>query len=310
MLEPLFQKHTSCLGVINITPDSFSDAGKWMNHSHWQEIIPLWRSLGVRFFDIGAQSTAPNSCLCTPEEEWGRLEEFFFCQLDLFKPGDTISLDTFRVGVFEKFYQRIRQERPDIKIIFNDVSGVLDDEILNCLTEYTDFQYVFSHNLSPLRESSCDHMNYVEDHQTDNILFLQKLLTYFRKAEQEFLKRELLDRVIFDPCFGFSKNFRQNIYLLQNIEQVFRSFPKSNWLIGISKKSFLQYFQPASFSKQQKRESSEFLHSNLVAQILLKWRGHTKLASLLSGKSPPHLFVRVHDPLVYRNSALYVQKFF
>ncbi len=298
------------MGVINITPDSFSDAGKMISS---EKVligkIKAWKNLGVNHFDIGAQSTAPTSTPCSASEEWSRLEKYFLPHIDLFDPKDTLSFDTFRCSTMRKVLQFLEEnEKKQVNLIFNDVSGKLDTDVLDLLSDFPSLKYVYSHNLCSSRELTHDHMSFARDYSQEGMI-LTDVIEYFQSAQNLLITEGLINRVFFDPCFGFSKNYLDNIFLLKNIEQIFRSFPKQAWLVGISKKSFLQQLQPDILDKASKQDSSEYLHSILLAQILLKWQAHVKLMPFYNQSSTPKLLLRVHEPLVAHNSTLFVSQF-
>lgn len=305
----MFEKlNTKIMGVINITPDSFSDGGKWLEESTWQENLPVWAELGVNVYDIGAQSTAPGSQTIDSEMEWSRFQEHLLPHLSLFPQHATLSIDTIRPEIFKKIYDKTYEQRPDIKLLFNDISGQLDDSWFKALKETPGSEYIYSHNLAPDRLSSARHMEYIDHHH----LFIEELISYFQIAEERLIAKGLGNQVLFDPCFGFSKNFEQNIELLKNIEQLFCAFPRASFVLGISKKSFLQQLQPPFLNKSQKRESSEFLHACILGQVVLKWERHLRLMPFYntSGqKDAPFLYLRVHNPLVAINAINFVTDF-
>lgn len=260
-------------------------------------------------FDIGAQSTAPKSLACSEKQEQERFEEFFFPHLDLFFEGETLSIDTYRPQTFHYIYRELQKLRPDLRLIFNDVSGVIDDELLDTLKKCPECSYIYSHTFVAKREQTPLHMEFSRPSLSGEE-FLKELIFHFRSAEEVFIHQNICDRVIFDPCFGFSKTFEQNLFILSAIEQIFRSFPKNSWLIGISKKSFLQKLQPEDLSANEKRQASEGLHCAILGQVMLRWVGHTKLTPFFTNEKEQQLFIRIHDPLVYRNSSTYVREFF
>lgn len=108
--------HTSVMGILNITPDSFSDGGRYIDAENaLARALEIERE-GAHILDIGAQSTRPNATPITPDEEWARLSPV----LDALKDKVTIpvSVDTFEPFVAEKALAKGA-------VILNDVSGSL-----------------------------------------------------------------------------------------------------------------------------------------------------------------------------------------
>lgn len=62
------------MGILNITPDSFSDGGRWSSVDDVASAVDLWANAGVHIIDIGAESTRPNAAMVDPEVEWRRIE--------------------------------------------------------------------------------------------------------------------------------------------------------------------------------------------------------------------------------------------
>ncbi len=254
-----FSKNIQIMGVVNTTPDSFSDGGAYndkhtfKNHCH---------NLSVDILDIGAQSTAPKSSKVSRSMEYSRLQQTLL-KSDPMKP---ISIDTYYPEVF-----RMVQDQFSKPLIFNDVSGHLNIEVLNVLEQFPSSPYVYSHNLVPHRNLTNDHMKYMYRGTNQNLL--DHLRGYFYSAVNFFSKNNLSNRLILDPCFGFSKNREQNLFLLDHIDELFADFDNDQiWLIGVSKKSFI--------------DGREDLHRSYLEKF---------------SKLPYSFIFRVHDPNIAKN---------
>lgn len=226
------------MGVMNITPNSFSDGGAL---SITKNAINTFKSFVNDFdiIDVGAESTAPFNTAIGAKEELERLEEFFYPLLSNYgDPNTTISIDTYKPEVFFEVADWINSQWPATNLIFNDVSGKVDDDLISILEENTNFKYVLSHNLSPYRGNTSDHMNFVLEQNGHE--FINELGTFFMES---LIKLEShIDRVIIDPCFGFSKTREQNHYLLSHMEEFLEFIPNTlEVLVGISRKSFLRF---------------------------------------------------------------------
>jgi dihydropteroate synthase len=226
------------MGVINITPDSFSEPSRsydsqiFLSNFHqmteWADII-----------DIGAESTAPMNSSITEEQELERFQKIVFPVINVLDLNEKIiSIDTYKPQLFVQVAEEFLKHHPQVKLIWNDVSGKLDSELLSILKNPPfPFTYVYSHNLASERAFTGDHMSFVSPLMGD--LFLDEVHTYFQKGIQ--ILNEMSVPYILDPCFGFSKSREQNQFLLKNILLFFEFFPTHEFLIGISRKSFLRF---------------------------------------------------------------------
>ena len=129
-----------------MTPNSFSDGGKLQNpiktfkeHSQSFDIV-----------DVGAESTAPFNGPIGPGEELTRLVGFFSEVLGEKDPETTISIDSYRPEVFYEVALEVKKAWPKSDLIFNDVSGKVDPDLMELMKTELPFSYVFSHFRSPI----------------------------------------------------------------------------------------------------------------------------------------------------------------
>jgi len=268
------------LGVINLTPNSFSDGGKAFSEKAFFLSIERLIKLDCRIIDIGAESTAPMNEAITDFEERIRLE-LSFEGLKQFKDQiEMVSLDSYRPKTAMWFFKELRNLGfAPHQFMWNDVSGVNDGAHLDFLESFTDSSYVFSHNLAPERELSGFHMDYLEE--GDGGELLEKLRSFFSEMQNS--------RVYFDPCFGFSKTNEQNLFLLQNWQALVSFFPEANWLLGVSKKSFMRSWWAdniESGSRDFLLAKSEFLHYEFIKNVI------DQVPHILKGE----VLLRLHDP--------------
>jgi dihydropteroate synthase len=266
------------MGVINITPNSFSDGGEFSSKDSFIQKARDLKDQGVSIFDLGAESTAPFNDAISSEVEWQRLRPMLLSLLEssILSDDDTISIDTYKIDIFNKSYDLIREHSSTLKIIWNDVSGKLEDEVIELL-KTKDFSLVVSHNNSPSRELTSSHMDYVED-EID-------LSKYFLDCYETLLDHGVQHKVYFDPCFGFSKSLEQNYELLSSMNTWLDM--SYRWVIGISRKSFLQKLS----SGPDKIKNSELIHSALIS----KW---------MNNFSETNIIIRLHDPNVFKSAFL------
>jgi dihydropteroate synthase len=252
------------MGVLNLTPDSFSDGGKYASSSSVLKQIEKMKKDGCRIFDFGAESTAPFNKLVSLEHELKRFEQFFFPILDSLHENDVISIDTYKVEVMESLMSSGKLDQ--YQVIFNDVSGALDSKLEEFLLKNPNVHYVFSHNLSPGRDQTQDHMNYVSSHYGHDLM--NELIDYFEGGLEWFRAKGIGNTILFDPCFGFSKDYQQNLDLLQFIPDLIKGHGLDRtWLLGISKKSFLRKLVGEKMTREEQFRRAEQAH----VTILTSW---------------------------------------
>lgn len=214
------------MGIMNITPDSFSDGGKFNNFNNFINTFELWQENDVAIIDIGAESTRPNATKLTPEEEIGRLNNVFNYIKNREKKifNSLLSIDTYHYKTAEKAIENGFN-------IINDVSGFEDNNMLELAKNNKNIKFVFMHNLGiPTDKNITVKGDIVEEVKK----WLEKKINVFEKNN---IKKEQL---IFDIGIGFGKTQSQSLQLLQNI----RAFHEYGFkiLVGHSRKSFMNIF--------------------------------------------------------------------
>ncbi|MBY0517269.1 MAG: dihydropteroate synthase [Bacteriovoracaceae bacterium] len=264
-------------GVMNITPDSFSDGGELSSVESIEKRLESWKGL-VDGVDIGAESTAPSNAAITALMERERLEKHFMPVLKNWPKELSISLDTYHIATASWFFSQVPN---DIPIVWNDVSGKVDDDVISILKQHPRLKYVLCFNPVPTRLETSDHMNYVSSKA-----ITQSARTFFKTQFDIFLRHELFSRVIADPCFGFAKSREQNQYLLNQIPLLIEELASPLWMLGISRKSFLRFpmeLNPKSPEAQQ----------SLDGLALLWYR------EVLDKLTSPHTInIRTHAPVL------------
>lgn len=232
------------VGILNITPDSFSDGGKFdalesaLNHT--KKMI----SEGADVIDIGAESTRPNSRVLSSAEEWQRLEKILPAVISEIKkhPGILSSLDSYHFENIQKAHEL------GIDII-NDVSGLIDEKIIDFIAE-KNITTILMHNLA----IHADPGLIVNQHLGINKEILRWAAKKISALEKKGVKKSQL---IFDPGIGFSKDSQQSIRILKNID-AYRILGLPLY-VGHSKKSFLDQLKIPGDRAQKTLEISKFL---------------------------------------------------
>ena len=208
------------MGILNMTPDSFYDGGKYNSIDSAISRIEGMINNGASIIDIGGCSTRPGSDIITIEEEWKRVGGIIKeCSIRF---NDTLfSVDTFRSEIARRSLEE------GIHII-NDVSGgSLDSEMFDVISKYNS-PYILMH----MKGKPKDMMS--KTNYDDLIL---DILNYFRKKINKLNSLGIND-IILDPGFGFAKDFEQNFEILNNLNS-FKIFDLPI-LVGLSRKSFIK----------------------------------------------------------------------
>lgn len=287
------QKNVRAMGVINITPNSFSDGGKFNSPESFISQVEFLAKWGVTVFDIGAESTAPFNQSIAAEEELARFNAILLPVLNSFPSSSTLSIDTYRGTTFSSLYNIIHQFRPDLSLIWNDVSGVIDDELWQTLANCPDARYIFCHTLTPSRQLSSQHMDFLLDGTKEIVSAVHQR---FVEVSRLFNHNKLKHRLLLDPCFGFSKSFEQNLELLSQIDNILSLETEHIPLVlGISRKSFIKK------SIQHCDESTELGRSDLQVELMQS----AILPQLINRLGVSReTYIRLHHPAVF-NAALW-----
>jgi len=266
------------LGVINRTPNSFSDHGKSLNPEHFAVQLQSFLDDTSVIVDIGFESTAPMNQAITQAEELLRFESFLMSSKDFSFADKFISFDTYKVQNFLFMAQSFRKLHPKSHFIFNDVSGVLDEELKSALLKFKNekFYYIYTFSHIPERDQVLNHMNFL--HPDRDVV--AETAHAFNHAYNWFKSFHMEDKLILDPGFGFSKTFEQNwdlIHRWSELEAVTNL--DCPMLVGLSKKSFLKKALEA-----YPELDLEGLHKKCIQDIQKASKGN--------------LLFRVHDPKI------------
>ncbi len=240
------------MGILNITPDSFSDGGKFYEEKNALLQVEKMISEGADFIDIGAQSTRPNAEKISAKEEISRIGKII-SKIKKEFPDVLISLDTFYSDVV-KFGN---DEGIDL---INDISaGNFDENMLKTVSE-TGLPYVLMHI-----NKTYDEMH-EKQIQNDVIVSLNY---YFSKKVLELQNLGIKD-IILDPGFGFGKTIEQNHQMIDELQ--FIGFSKFPLLVGISRKSFI--YKPLGKLPNEINTQTQILHRKALEKCAKILRVH------------------------------------
>jgi len=225
-----FLELPNIMGVLNITPDSFSDGGKYNNKNKAVKHATKMYSSGANLIDIGGESTRPGSKGINAKLEWNRIKEI----LKLICKKIPISLDSRKSEIMEKGIKL------GVKII-NDVSGLnYDIKTKHILKKYK-IPFVIQHSQG------------LPENMQDNPTYKNELLDIYDFFENKIRSLRSIginhNKIIIDPGIGFGKNLKHNMNIISNIS-IFHSlgFPI---LVGNSKKKFIKEISGKNDTKER-----------------------------------------------------------
>ena len=215
-----FLNHIHIMGVLNMTPDSFSDGGKYNNKKKAFKKIKSMIDSGADIIDVGGESTRPNSKIISTNDEWKRIKEI----VKNFKkkyPKTLLSIDTRK--------SKIMSESIKLKAdIINDVSCFyFDKNSISSVKNKNIFKVI--HHMQGTPQTMQINPKYT------NVLL--DIYDFFDSEIKKLKKTKYSNKIILDPGIGFGKNLKHNLMLINKIS-IFHSlgFPI---LIGTSKKRFI-----------------------------------------------------------------------
>lgn len=189
-------EETLIMGILNVTPDSFSDGGKFYNIDYaLKQGIQMVQD-GAHMIDIGGESTRPGHEAVSEDEELSRVIpviEKLSKEIDV-----PISIDTYKSVVAKEAIQAGAS-------IINDVWGAKRDTDMSVVAKEMDVPIILMHNRLDM-----PYTNFLEDVKQDLSESIQRVKA---QGVEDY-------QIILDPGIGFAKDFQQNIEMMQNLEQL------------------------------------------------------------------------------------------
>ncbi len=207
------------MGILNLTPDSFFDGGRYVKTDEWISQTDRMIQEGASIIDIGAVSTRPGAQHVTEEEEIARLIPAVQTLTARF-PKTVFSIDTFR--------SKVAKLAADAGAgIINDISGGSMDERLIETVAATGLPYILMHmqGTPATMQSNPDYENVT----TEIGHFFEKIISNLQKSG--------VNEIILDPGFGFGKSIEHNYQVLSELN-IFKQYGYPI-LVGISRKSMV-----------------------------------------------------------------------
>ncbi len=219
------------MGVVNLTPDSFSDGGKYNKKNLAMKYINKMLLDGAKIIDIGGESTRPGANDISSTKEWNRIK----LVLKMLKNKKCfISLDTRKSLVMKKA-SRIKVD------LINDVSGLTYDPQTVSYLKKTKKPFVIHHI-----KGTPKNMQIKPSYK--NVLL--DIYDFF-EAKLKFVRKQGIkhNNILLDPGIGFGKNLKHNITLIKNIS-IFHSLGLPV-MLGLSRKRFIKDISKENDTKER-----------------------------------------------------------
>ncbi|PXY46984.1 dihydropteroate synthase [Flavobacterium hydrophilum] len=227
------------MGILNVTPNSFFDGGKYKNETEIVSQVEKMLTEGADFIDIGAYSSKPSAEFVSEQEEIERIVPVIELIMKHF-PETLLSIDTFRSEVAKASIE-------NGAAIINDIAAAeLDDKMFEVIAKYN-VPYIMMHMRgNPQTMQSLT--------QYDDII--KEMLFYF--SEKVTKARSLgINDLIIDPGFGFAKTIDQNFEVMQKMELF--NLLELPVLAGISRKSMI--YKTLSITAAEALNGTTFLNT-------------------------------------------------
>ena len=212
-------EHPKVMGILNLTPNSFFDGGKYTNEKRILVRVEKMLLDGATFIDVGGYSTRPGAQEVNAETELKRIVPIVQLISRTF-PETILSIDTFRSIVAKECVAAGAA-------MINDISAGLQDQKMLPTVAELGVPYIMMHMRGTPQTMQ---------HQTDYKDLVKEILYYFSERLAFATSKGIRD-IIIDPGFGFAKTLEQNYQLLKQLE-LFQMIDKP-LLAGISRKSMI-----------------------------------------------------------------------
>jgi dihydropteroate synthase len=216
-------KRTLVMGIINLTPDSFSKDGRARTRKRASDQAEAMIENGADIIDIGGESTRPGATPVSEEEEIRRVEKYLDTVI-LFNSNVPHSIDTTKAAV-----ARVALEA-GVEIV-NDISGLRFDPSIAEVAAHYQAGLVLMHSRGTFETM----------HKQEPVAdILTEVAEGWRRSIVEALSRGVSrDKIALDPGIGFSKSQAQNIELVAKLDHLAQEFSDFPLLVGTSRKSFI-----------------------------------------------------------------------
>ena len=237
------------MGIINLTPDSFSDGGTYSRSSsaalaHAERLL----AEGAHILDIGGESTRPGAAHVSPEEEWARLQPIVS---EIIKWDVPLSVDTRRTAIMQRLLGN------GLADIINDISALEDNGAIELLAAHPDIGICLMH-MQGLPETMQNNPQYQD--------VVAEVAGYLKARAQTCQAAGIRsDRIVLDPGIGFGKNLQHNIQLMRHLPDL-QAQTDLPLLIGVSRKRMIGEITGEA-------EPAQRIHGSVAAALYAAERG-------------------------------------
>ena len=225
------------MGILNCTPDSFFDGGRYTSVDALVQQAELMLDAGATFIDIGGYSSKPGAAEVSESEELQRVLPVVKA-LRKSIPTALLSIDTFRSGVAHAVLD-------EGVALVNDITAGADPNMMATIAKYK-VPYVMMHMRgTPQTMQTLTHYD----------ILMQELVYYFAEKIQQAKTVGITDYIV-DPGFGFAKTTEQNFEILRHLDQF--SILEAPLLIGFSRKSMI--YKTLQTTSENALNGTTFLH--------------------------------------------------
>jgi dihydropteroate synthase len=256
-----WQERPLVMGVLNVTPDSFSDGGRYLDPEQALDRALEMEAEGADIIDLGGESTRPGAAPISAEVELARILPVVRRLQGRLKIP--LSVDTWKASVAVAALDEGAE-------IVNDISAGRWDRLLWPAVAQYRAGYVLMHALD--RPATMQKEPHYADASAEIVDFLGKFLA---RAEENGLA---LESIVCDPGFGFGKTLVHNLTLLRDLE-AFRALRRPI-LVGLSRKSFLKLIG----GSEPLEITNELAHIWAAARGAAIWRAHEVPSALRAAR--------------------------
>ena len=237
------------MGIINLTPDSFSDGGTYSRSAraalaHAERLL----AEGAHILDIGGESTRPGAAHVSPEEEWVRLQPVVE---EIAKWNVPLSVDTRRSAIMQRLLG------DGLADIINDISALEDNGTIELLAAHPDTGICLMH-MQGLPETMQNNPQYQD--------VVAEVAGYLKARAQACQAAGIRsERIVLDPGICFGKNLQHNIQLMRHLPDL-KTQTGLPLLVGVSRKSMIGEITGEA-------EPAQRIHGSVAAALYAAERG-------------------------------------
>lgn len=226
---------TLVMGVLNFTPDSFSDGGKYFNRDAAMAHAVQMIEYGADIIDVGAESTRPGATPISADEEFDRLKKILPA---IKKFGVPFSVDTYKPEVAEQVLKRGAS-------IINDVHGLEDLRMIDVAKK-------FNAPVIAMHNEKCSDGDIVDD-----------VKKFFLRTLENCAARDFdTNKIIFDPGIGFGKTTDEDLTILRRLDELKNLGGKKIFLmVGVSRKSVIGHVTGLKLDQRDEATGALCVHA-------------------------------------------------